>query len=78
MGTCHGGGIRHATIADRILELEYVDSEARLQTVRDKEALSVAAGDPTHSDNLLIIIASKSSIRRFIITVESGYYRFHI
>ena len=44
MGTCHGGGIRHATIADRILELEYVDSEARLQTVRDKETLSIAAG----------------------------------
>ena len=53
MGTCHGGGIRHATIADRILELDYVDSEARLQTVRDKEALSIAAGNT--AGTLLIV-----------------------
>ena len=59
MGTCHGGGIRHATIADRILELEYVDSEARLQTVRDKEALSIAAG---HTAGTLLIVTTYSSL----------------
>ena len=44
MGTCHGGGIGHQTIADRIIEMEYVDSVGNLQTVSDPELLKVAAG----------------------------------
>ena len=44
MGTCHGGGIGHKTIADRIIEMEYVDSQGVLQTISDPEQLKVAAG----------------------------------
>ena len=44
MGTCHGGGIGHKTIADRIIEMDYVDSEGELQTINDPELLKIAAG----------------------------------
>jgi len=44
LGTCHGGGIGHQTIADRILELEYVDSNGELQVVNDPNLLSVLGG----------------------------------
>jgi len=41
---CHGAGIMHKTIADRILKIEYVDSEGELQYVDDPELLPAAAG----------------------------------
>merc|ERR1711970_1026704 len=44
MGTCHGGGIGHQTIADRIIEMEMVDSNGELQVINDPELLKVAAG----------------------------------
>ena len=45
MGTCHGGGIGHKTIADRIIEMEYVDSQGDLQTISDPQMLKIAAGE---------------------------------
>jgi len=54
MGTCHGGGIGHKTIADRIIEMDYVDSEGELQTINDPELLKIAAG----SMGLLGIVTS--------------------
>merc|ERR1719312_1421259 len=44
LGTCHGGGIGHQTIADRILELEYVDALGELQVINDPELLKVIGG----------------------------------
>jgi len=44
LGTCHGGGIGHQTIADRIIEMEYVDSNGELQVVNDPDLLKIAAG----------------------------------
>merc|ERR1719244_1368259 len=44
LGTCHGGGIGHQTIADRIIEMEYVDSNGELQVINDPQHLKVAAG----------------------------------
>merc|ERR1719367_667047 len=41
---CHGAGIMHRTIADRIIKIEYVDSEGELQYVDDPELLPAAAG----------------------------------
>merc|ERR1719507_382909 len=41
---CHGAGIAHRTIADRILKIEYVDSNGELQYVDDPELLLAAAG----------------------------------
>ena len=54
MGTCHGGGIGHKTIADRMLAMQYVDSRGELVTIDDPEMLSVAAG----SMGLLGIVTS--------------------
>ena len=45
MGGCHGGGINHQTIADRIIEMEYVDSQGELVTISDPELLKTAAGE---------------------------------
>ena len=56
MGTCHGGGIGHQTIADRIIEMDYVDSNGNLQTVSDPELLKVAAGAVTHQNTALDVI----------------------
>merc|ERR1711915_1134827 len=44
LGTCHGGGIGHQTIADRIIEMEIVDSNGELQVVNDPEMLKVMGG----------------------------------
>jgi len=44
MGTCHGGGIGHQTIADRILELEYIDAHGELQIINDPELIKVIGG----------------------------------
>jgi len=44
MGTCHGGGIGHQTLADRIMELEYVDALGELQVINDPELLKVIGG----------------------------------
>jgi len=44
LGTCHGGGIGHQTIADRIIEMEIVDSNGELQVINDPQHLKVAAG----------------------------------
>jgi len=44
MGTCHGGGIGHQTLADRILEMEYVDSLGEVQVINDPEMLKVVGG----------------------------------
>jgi len=41
---CHGGGIMHKTIADRILKIEYVDSNGELRFVDDPKLLPAAAG----------------------------------
>lgn len=41
---CHGAGIGHRTLADRIIKIEYVDSEGELQYVDDPELLPAAAG----------------------------------
>ena len=68
MGTCHGGGIGHQTIADRIIEMDYVDSTGNLQTISDPELLKVAAG----SMGLLGVVTS--------ITYrldEMSYARYH-
>ena len=68
MGTCHGGGIGHQTIADRIIEMDYVDSNGNLQTISDPELLKVAAG----SMGLLGVVTS--------ITYEldeMSYARYH-
>ena len=56
MGTCHGGGIGHQTIADRIIEMDYVDSNGNLQTVSDPELLKVAAGAVAHQNTALDVI----------------------
>ena len=44
MGTCHGGGISHGTMGDRLLEVEYVDAHGRLVSISDPEDLQVFGG----------------------------------
>ena len=44
MGNCHGGGIGHQTLADRIIEMEYVDAMGELQVVNDPELLKIVGG----------------------------------
>ena len=41
---CHGGGLQHKSLSDRIIGLEYVDSEGEVRTVEDPEHLKAAAG----------------------------------
>jgi len=44
MGTCHGGGIRHGTMGDRLLEVQYVDAAGQLITLSDPDHLAVFGG----------------------------------
>jgi len=44
MGTSHGGGIGHRTMADILLEVEYVDAQGNLVTLTDPEDLHVFGG----------------------------------
>jgi len=44
MGTCHGGGIGHQTMADRLLEVTYVDSKGDLITLTDQSHINVFGG----------------------------------
>merc|ERR1719369_207725 len=44
MGTSHGGGISHRTLADSLLEVEYVDAKGDLVTLTDPSLLAVFGG----------------------------------
>ena len=44
MGTCHGGGIQHGTMGDKLLEVEYVDAKGDLITITDPEDIKVFGG----------------------------------
>merc|ERR1719447_1004822 len=44
MGTCHGGGIQHGTMGDKLLEVEYVDAMGDLKTITDPEDIKVFGG----------------------------------
>jgi len=44
MGTCHGGGIQHGTMGDKLLEVEYVDAKGDLITITDPEDIRVFGG----------------------------------
>ena len=41
---CHGAGLRHETLSDLVVEVEFVNARGRLQTVSDRALLKTAAG----------------------------------
>ena len=41
---CHGGGLRHKSLSDLVLAIEYVDANGDLQVVDDPELLKAASG----------------------------------
>ncbi|PHH78469.1 hypothetical protein CDD80_6812 [Ophiocordyceps camponoti-rufipedis] len=41
---CHGSGLRHKTLSDYVRKIEYVDCNAKLQTVDDRNQIRAAAG----------------------------------
>jgi hypothetical protein len=41
---CHGAGLRHKTLSDLVVEVEFVNARGRLQTVSDRALLKTAAG----------------------------------
>jgi len=44
MGTSHGGGIGHQLLADRLLEVQYVDANGELITLTDPDLIRVFGG----------------------------------
>ena len=41
---CHGAGLRHATLSDLVVEIEFVNARGELQTVNDPALLRSASG----------------------------------
>jgi hypothetical protein len=41
---CHGAGVRHKTLSDLVVEVEFVNARGELQTVSDPALLTTAAG----------------------------------
>jgi len=41
---CHGAGLKHKTLSDLVLKLEFVNANGELQTVEDKEKLAAVSG----------------------------------
>jgi D-arabinono-1,4-lactone oxidase len=41
---CHGAGLRHKTLSDLVVEVEFVNARGELQTVSDRRLLKAAAG----------------------------------
>lgn len=41
---CHGAGLRHQTLSDLVVEVEFVNAIGQLQTVKDADHLKAAAG----------------------------------
>ena len=44
MGTCHGGGMDHGTMGDRLLQVEYVDARGELVTLTEAADIRVFGG----------------------------------
>jgi len=41
---CHGAGLKHKTLSDLVIKLEFVNANGELQTVEDKERLATVSG----------------------------------
>jgi hypothetical protein len=41
---CHGAGLKHKTLSDLVVEVEYVDCNGKLHTISDPDLLKSAAG----------------------------------